>query len=479
MLRRIVECVPNFSEGRNPEVLRQIASAIRGVPGILLLGQEQDPDHHRAVITYVGDPDAVVEAAVRAAAVAKERIDLRCHQGVHPRIGAMDVLPFIPVQNVTLDDCSALARNAARQIWERCGIPCYLYEAAALREDRRNLASIRKGNFEGLAREVATEPERRPDVGGPLLHPSAGAIAVGARKFLIAWNVLLKSDDLLAAREIAALIRQSSGGFPFIKALGLSLPSKGITQVSINLLDFEETPLQAVFDAIRQEAARRGIEVIGSELIGFIPRKALEVNVRQSLQFLNLQPDRVLEHRIESLEQARFTTARGNAGRDNQAAYAVQALELLAQAASMAATALAASALDQDDTGGHQSGQDVLSEQRAAEDALVWLREHPAEAQRSSESIRRLLSLAEQCVDLKSRLAAERQRFLRDVSDIVTAHTFQAAWHLAEASFRCFLLALGDHETADDHGDQGVEQARDARPQGILQRMRALQALAR
>ncbi|MCW5963902.1 MAG: glutamate formimidoyltransferase [Bryobacterales bacterium] len=483
MLRRIVECVPNFSEGRNPEVLRQIASAIRSVPGILLLGQEQDPDHHRAVITYVGDPEAVVEAAVRAAAIAKQHIDLRCHQGVHPRIGAMDVLPFIPVQNVTLDDCAALARSAAQQIWERCAIPCYLYEAAAVREDRRNLASIRKGNFEGLVQEVATVPGRRPDVGGPLLHPTAGAVAVGARKFLIAWNVLLKSDDLNAAREIAALVRQSSGGFPFVKALGLSLSSKGVTQVSMNLLDFEETPMQPIFDAIRQEAESRGIEVIGSELIGFVPRKALEVNVRQSLQFLNFEPGRVLEHRIESLELARFATVRGNAGEFRLDAYAVQALELLAQAAAMAATALADAvpnvAPGQDDTGEQQAGGNILLAQRAAEDALVWLSEKRPQAQPSLETFGRWLTLAERCVDLKSRLAAERQRFLGDGSSHTTAHAFQAAWHLAEASFRCFLLALGDHEIADDLTAAGEGPSDVARPQGLRQRLRALQSLAR
>lgn len=305
MLPRIVECVPNFSEGRDPRVVEEIAAAIRGVHDVLLLGQELDEDHHRAVITYVGSPDAVVEAAVRAAQVAVTRIDLRQHRGVHPRIGALDVLPFIPVKNITLAECAQLAHVAAHQIWQRCAVPCYLYEAAALLENRRNLASVRQGEFEGLSEQVLVDEHRRPDVGGPQLHPTAGAVAVGARKFLIAWNVLLNTTNLADARAIAALVRQSSGGFPFVKALGLALPSRGITQVSMNLLDFEVTPMQTVFDAICAEASRRGIEVIGSERIGFVPRDALVATTPDSLRFVNFTPDNVLETRIENMLDAR------------------------------------------------------------------------------------------------------------------------------------------------------------------------------
>ncbi len=439
MLRRIVECVPNFSEGRDPEVLHQIAAAIRAVPGVLLLGAEQDADHHRAVITYAGSPEAVVEAAVRSALVARERIDLRRHQGVHPRIGALDVLPFIPVQNVSLAECATLARQAAQQIWERCGIPCYLYEAAALREDRRNLADVRRGNFEGLAAEVAMDPTRHPDIGGPLLHPSAGAVAVGARKFLVAWNVLLKTSDVAVAREIAALIRQSSGGFPFVKALGLELPSRGITQVSMNLLDFEETPMQPVFDVIAEEALKRGVEVIGSELIGFLPRKALEVNVRQSLHFLNLAPDRVLEHRIDSLEQARFPVSPLLTEPDGGHAEAALGLQLLAQAAHMMAGLFAG-----------QETADAMGQKpphlyEAEAETQFWVREAQALLHRMGDASHTespdawdepLLRLAEHCVALKSRLVAEKLRFVADPTSQCNLERYQTAWQLAEAALR-------------------------------------------
>ncbi len=468
MLRRIVECVPNFSEGRDAEVLREIAAGIRSVPGVLLLGHEQDADHHRAVITYVGSPDAVVEAAVRAALVARDRIDLRRHQGVHPRIGALDVLPFIPVQNVTLGECAALAREAARQIWQRCGIPCYLYEAAAQRVDRRNLADVRRGNFEGLSAELAASDVRRPDVGGPLLHPSAGAVAVGARKFLIAWNVLLKSSDISAAREIAALVRQSSGGFPFVKALGLELPSRGITQVSMNLLDFEETPMQPVYDAIQREAAKRGIEVIGSELIGFVPRKALEANVRHSLQFLNLQPDRILENRIESLEGARSAVPSFNALNRQPLESALLGLHLLSQAAVIAARCFHALS---GSTAGEAITQGEPEALALAEEITLMVQgqegnHHPPQADSWDA---RLLHYAEQCVELKSRLAAEKQRFLASSLPTGGLAQYQAAWHLAEASLRCFLLHFATLETAAD--------AEFEPPGSFTSRLRALRQL--
>ncbi len=472
MFRRIVECVPNFSEGRDPEVLREIANAIRAVPGILLLGEEQDPDHHRAVITFVGDPDAVLEAAVRAAGVAKDRIDLNRHQGAHPRIGALDVLPFIPVQNVTLADCAQLARRAAQQIWERCGIPCYLYEAAALREDRRNLADIRRGNFEGLSRDVAANEVRRPDVGGPLLHPSAGAVAVGARKFLIAWNVQLRTSNLNEAKEIATLVRQSSGGFPFVKALGLALPSKGITQVSMNLLDFEETPMQPVFDAIQKEAARRGIEVIGSELIGFLPRKALEVNVRQSLHFLNLHPDRVLEQRIDSLEQARFPAGRKLNGDQLTLRFAFQAVDLLQQAVTMATTAFQCVTSPAE---GWSQGEDELHQLRQeAARTVAWMEVQHNPNQPNSLAEDRLLALAEQCVGLKSRLASGRQLFLANEENDVALHHFHTAWHLSEASIRLFLMFFG---TERPEGDEPLDSISPSTEKAAQDRRRRIQAI--
>lgn len=446
MLRRIVECVPNFSEGRDPGVVHAIVSAIRDVPGVLLLGQEQDEDHHRAVITFVGPPDAVVEAAVRAAAVARERIDLRRHQGVHPRIGALDVLPFIPVQNITLAECAQLAQRAARLIWERCGIPSYLYEAAAQREERRNLADVRRGGFEALLREAESNPDRRPDIGGPHLHPSAGAVAVGARKFLIAWNVLLRSEDVSAAREIASLVRQSSGGFPFVKALGLSLPSRGITQVSMNLLDFEETPMQPVFDVICEEAERRRIEVIGSELIGFLPRKALEVNVRNSLRFLNLQPDRVLEHRIETLESARFRGGERVPTGEDPANTLVQALDLVAQAASHSAAAFRLLPVGVPGGGegagflGRAEEEAPMALVREAQETADWLEKASRDGAPVADAEQRILRQVNHCVDLKTRLVTSRQWFLESQAGSAAACRFQAGQALADASLRMFLL---------------------------------------
>lgn len=457
MLRRIVECVPNFSEGRDPQVIQEIADAIRAVPGILLLGQEQDEDHHRAVITFVGSPDSVVEAAVRAAQAAKQRIDLRRHSGVHPRIGALDVLPFIPVQNVTLADCAALAERAAAQIWERCGIPCYLYEAAARREDRRNLAEIRKGGFEALLRELPSMLERRPDVGGPLLHPSAGAVAVGARKFLIAWNVLLRTRDLAATREIASLVRQSSGGFPFVKALGLPLASRGITQVSMNLLDFEETPMQPVFDVIRQEAAKRGIEVIGSELIGFLPRKALEANVRNSLQFLNLSPERVLENRIEGLETARFHSSRQAGSPDHPAAILLQATELIGQAAEAGAIAMRLLAGSEKQMFLEQAERDCEAVARSAQEAAREIEKWANGTTEASTGEVATCRAIDSCLDLKTRLATLRQLFSDGSALPAAVYRFQMAQHLADAGLRAFLLGFPPNAGLQNPRDGGAD----------------------
>lgn len=297
---RLVECVPNFSEGRDLGVIRALAAAIESVPGVYLLDEEHDVDHHRAVMTMAGEPEAVLEAAIQAAALAIERIDLNRHMGVHPRIGALDVLPFIPVSGVSMEECARLAREAAEQIWDRFRVPCYLYEAAAESSERRNLEAVRKGQFEGLREAVKIDPSRWPDVGGPELHPTAGATAVSARKFLIAWNVWLRTEDLAIARQIAKVVRQSAGGFPFVKALGLPLPSRGLTQVSLNLTDFEATPPQPVFDAIVAEAARHKVEVMGSELIGLAPRRAAGLQFREGLRWMNFSEDSILENRLES-----------------------------------------------------------------------------------------------------------------------------------------------------------------------------------
>lgn len=299
MARRLVECVPNFSEGRDEGVVRAIASAIAATPGAVVLDTEMDADHHRSVITFVAPPEVVVEAALAGAAVAVERIDLNRHRGAHPRIGALDVLPFVPLAGVTLEDCVRLAERAAAELWKRLKVPCYLYEAAARRPERAQLENVRRGQFEALREEMAAKPERAPDVGEPVLHPTAGAVAVGARKFLIAYNVNLRTPDVEVAKRIAKAVRFSSGGFRHVKAMGVALDSRGMAQVSMNLTDFEATPVHRVFEAVKREAERYGVAVAGSEIIGLIPRKALEMTADYYLQVENFDPSQVLENRLE------------------------------------------------------------------------------------------------------------------------------------------------------------------------------------
>lgn len=459
MVRQIVECVPNFSEGRSADTVQEIADAIRNVSGILLLGQEQDGDHNRAVITYVGSPQAVVQAAVAAARVALARIDLNLHQGVHPRIGALDVLPFIPVQNITLAECAALAEQAAQAIWEQCRIPCYLYEAAARRPQNRNLADVRRGGFEGLAKESLLRAERQPDIGGPGLHPTAGATAVGARKFLIAWNVLLQTEDLEIAKSIAALVRQSSGGFPFVKALGLALPSRHMTQVSMNLLDFEETPMQPVFDVIRREAERKGVEVVGSELIGFLPRKALEANLQAGLHFVNFRSEQVLENRIEALAPARFAGNLDTEGENEAESSYRQSLQLLAQAAQWALRAERQGEL-------HAAGCDWAQIAHRASRELDAMPQTQGSASAEREQLQKLLRHAEWCAEVKMQLASTRkhtQQVTQAVggTDILVTDgalaavapgegrnvgSYDAIWHLLDTSLRFAILGIDKAE---------------------------------
>lgn len=305
MARRLVECVPNFSEGRDEGVVRAIASAIAATPGAVVLDTEMDADHHRSVITFVAPPEVVVEAALAGAAAAVERIDLNRHRGAHPRIGALDVLPFVPLAGVTLEDCVRLAERAATELWKRLKVPCYLYEAAARRPERVQLENIRRGQFEALREEMAVKPERAPDVGEPVLHPTAGAATVGARKFLIAYNVNLHTPDVEVAKRIAKAVRFSSGGFRHVKAMGVALESRGMAQVSMNLTDFESTPVHRVFGAVKREAERYGVSVAGSEIIGLIPRKALEMTADYYLQVENFDPSQVLENRLEQAMEER------------------------------------------------------------------------------------------------------------------------------------------------------------------------------
>ena len=298
MSTTIVECVPNFSEGRDAAKVEAIVEAIRSAPGIAILDRELDADHHRSVVTFAGPAGAVVEAAFRGVERAVALIDLREHKGVHPRIGACDVVPFVPVEGVTLEDCVRLANELGARLWERLRVPVYLYEAAARRPDRVNLENIRRGQFEGLREEVRVNAERLPDFGEAELHASAGATVVGARKFLIAYNINLNTADLEIAKRIAKAIRFSSGGFRYVKSMGVPLASRNLAQVSMNLTDFEQTPIHRVFEAVRAEAARYGASIVGSEIVGLIPKRALEMTAEWYLQVENFHPRVVLENRL-------------------------------------------------------------------------------------------------------------------------------------------------------------------------------------
>jgi glutamate formiminotransferase len=292
---QIVECVPNFSEGQNPETVDAIVQAIQSAGDlgrIAILHTTSDADHHRSVVTFAGEPEVVLEAAIRAVGVAAQQIDLTKHTGVHPRLGAADVVPFVPVENVTIEDCVALAHRAGHAIWERFKVPAYFYERAALRPEFQRLENVRKGGFEN--RDVQKMP---PDV-GTALHPTAGASIVGARPFLVAVNVNLASTDVSIAQEIAKSIRASSGGLPCVKALGLALVSRNQVQVSMNLTDVSVTPLHQVFEVIRQQADAKQIAIVGTELIGLIPKRVIEDAARYWLKFEEFSPDRVIETAI-------------------------------------------------------------------------------------------------------------------------------------------------------------------------------------
>jgi glutamate formiminotransferase len=299
MGRRLIECVPNFSEGRDTEKVERLVEAVRAVPGVIFLDREIDADHNRCVLTFAGPPEAVSEAALNAVGKAVESIDLNRHRGVHPRIGAADVVPFIPIEGVTLEECVRLAERVGEEIWRRFQVPVYLYEAAARVPERVNLEKIRRGQFEGLRAEIASDPSRCPDIGEPRVHPTAGATVVGARKFLIAYNINLNTPDIEVAKRIARKIRFSSGGFPFVKAMGVPLASRNQAQVSMNLTDFERTPLHRVYEAVESEARAEGVEVASSEIVGLIPRKAVEMVAGHFLRLENFQPDIVLEKRLE------------------------------------------------------------------------------------------------------------------------------------------------------------------------------------
>ncbi|HVO59984.1 MAG TPA: glutamate formimidoyltransferase [Terriglobales bacterium] len=294
----LVECVPNFSEGRDKGKVDAIIEAMK-MDGVYLLDREMDSDHNRCVITLAGEREPIQEAAIRGVGKAAEVIDLNKHQGAHPRMGAADVVPFIPIEGVSVEDCVTMARHVGEEIWKRYQIPVYLYESAATTPERQNLENIRRGQFEGIRAEIATNPARRPDFGDPRVHPTAGATVVGARKFLIAYNVFLNTTDVDIAKKIAKAVRFSSGGMRYVKGAGFLV--RGLAQVSMNLTDFEQTPIHRVFEFVKREAARYGVLPLSSEIVGLIPKKALEQAAEWFLQVENFDSSLILENRLSAV----------------------------------------------------------------------------------------------------------------------------------------------------------------------------------
>ncbi|UCE91346.1 MAG: glutamate formimidoyltransferase [Methanobacteriota archaeon] len=293
-----VECVPNFSEGRDRDVVDRIAHSIRSVPGTKILDVEMDADHNRSVITFVGNKNSVQEGAFRGARAAAELIDLTKHKGEHPRMGALDVLPFVPIQGATMQDCVEIASKVGERIARQLKIPVFLYEEAARRPERKRLEDVRKGQFEGLREAISSDDSRFPDFGPRNVHPTAGAVAVGARMPLIAFNINLRSEDLSAAKDIARKIRTSGGGLKHLKALGFDLKEKGMVQVSMNLTDYTVTPISRVFDEVTKEAGARGIEVAEGEIIGLIPLDAVCDITARYLRLEQFSSNQILERRI-------------------------------------------------------------------------------------------------------------------------------------------------------------------------------------
>jgi glutamate formiminotransferase / 5-formyltetrahydrofolate cyclo-ligase len=298
MLRMpIIECIPNVSEGRRPEIIDGIAAAIRGVPGVRLLDYSSDPSHNRSVFTFAGDAAAVKAAVLAIYEQAVTAIDLRQHSGEHPRLGAVDVVPFVPIEGVTMEACVALAKEVGREIAERFAVPVFLYEEAAANPARKNLEDIRRGEFEGLAAKMATAGWT-PDFGPAAPHPAAGASVIGARMPLIAYNINLNTDRVDVAKKIAAAIRHSSGGFRFVKAAGFELKDRGIVQVSMNLTNYEKTPIFRVFETVKREAERYGVSILESEIVGLVPAAALNAAAEYYLQIAGFKADQVLENKL-------------------------------------------------------------------------------------------------------------------------------------------------------------------------------------
>jgi glutamate formiminotransferase len=299
----IVECVPNFSEGRKVETVERLAQAITSVPSACVLDTHIDPDHNRSVITFVAPAEMIVEAAFRAVGLAAELIDMRQHTGVHPRLGATDVLPFIPINGVTMEDCAALAHQAGERIARELSIPVFFYERAALKPDRVNLEDVRRGALELLREQIAMDPNRAPDLGPLRVHETAGAIAIGARPFLIAFNVNLRTTDVSIARKIARAVRARHGGLPFVKALGFELSTRGLVQVSMNLVNYETTGMAQAYNAVRDEADRLGVGIVSTEIVGLVPEKALDKSAEYFRKLENFSEDKILEYRLRICNQ--------------------------------------------------------------------------------------------------------------------------------------------------------------------------------
>lgn len=296
-MKKIIECVPNFSEGRDEAKIERIVAPFRGRESVRLLDYQKDEDHNRLVVTIVGEPEGIAAAVTEAAGRAIELIDMRVHTGQHPRMGAVDVIPFIPVKDVTVEEAVALSRTVGAALWEKYGLPVFLYEASQPLAERKDLATIRKGQFEGMAEKVKL-PEWKPDFGERDIHPTAGVTAVGARMPLIAFNVNLDTDNIEIANAIAKAVRHISGGLRYCKAMGVALKERGITQVSMNLTDYTKTPIYRAVELVRIEARRYGVNVVGSELVGLAPMGALTDAAAYYMGLENFTSDQVLESRI-------------------------------------------------------------------------------------------------------------------------------------------------------------------------------------
>ena len=298
MAKRLIECVPNFSEGKRKDVIESIVAPFKTTKGCYLFDYRADEDHNRLVVSLVGDPEAINDALIRAATTARDKIDMNAHQGGHPRIGAVDVIPFTPISNITMEECVALSHDFGKRYQAETAIPVYFYEEAALCPERKRLEVIRKGQYEALKDEASTNPDRHPDLGGPGLHPTAGATVIGARKFLVAFNVNLGTNDVAVAKEIANAVRSSRGGFCHVKGIGLALEERGLVQVSMNIVDYEKNAVYRVLETIRMEAARWGVSVVETEIYGMVPAAAVLDSAAYYMQVAGFDPKQVIELKL-------------------------------------------------------------------------------------------------------------------------------------------------------------------------------------